>query len=111
MFYRTYRGHNHYTGGVGKGIRTSFMQGSSLTRLIYINCGVFLALKIIYSLFSLTGTGKIFIPSCWSGLASLQTRNTCCIVHGPYLPTCSLSLNFYTFCSTCYGYIGSAAFF
>ncbi len=62
MFYRTYRGHNHYTGGVGKGIRTSFMQGSSLTRLIYINCGVFLALKIIYSLFSLTGTGKNFYP-------------------------------------------------
>lgn len=73
MFYRTYRGHNHYTGGVGKGIRTSFMQGSSLTRLIYINCGVFLALKIIYSLFSLTGTGKNFYPLLLEWIGVLRT--------------------------------------
>lgn len=58
MYYSTNGG--IFSEGIGKGIRSSFRQGSSLTRLIYINCGIFLGLKIIYLLLLLTGSGKDF---------------------------------------------------
>lgn len=60
MYYRTYGG--NFSEGIGKGIKNSFRQGSSLTRLIYINCGIFLALKIIYIIFIMTGWEKNFYP-------------------------------------------------
>lgn len=60
MYYRTYGG--DFSEGIGKGIKNSFRQGSSLTRLIYINCGIFLALKIIYIIFIMTGWEKNFYP-------------------------------------------------
>lgn len=70
MFYRTYREGNQYSEGLGQGIRNSFRQGSSLTRLIYINCGIFLALKILYLFFLLAGTGRSFYPAIleWVGV-------------------------------------------
>lgn len=66
--FKTY-GEN-FSEGIGKGIRASFRQGSSLTRLIYINCGIFLALKIVYVLFLLTGTGRDFYVNVleWVGV-------------------------------------------
>lgn len=60
MYYRTYGG--DFSEGIGKGIKNSFRRGSSLTRLIYINCGIFLALKIIYIIFIMTGWEKNFYP-------------------------------------------------
>ncbi len=39
-----------HSGGIWRGIKTSFLKGSALTRLIYINIGIFLLLKIIYVL-------------------------------------------------------------
>lgn len=68
MYYRTYDG--NFSKGIGKGIQASFRQGSSLTRLIYINCGIFLALKIIYVCMLLIGLGRDFYPSIleWIGV-------------------------------------------
>ena len=70
MFYRTYRGNHYHSGDSGQGTGFFFRQYSSLTRLIYINCGIFLALKIAYSLFLLTGTGKNFYSAVleWIGV-------------------------------------------
>ena len=62
MYYGAYRGNNDYAGGFGQKIRSVFRQGSSLTRLIYINCGIFLALKVAYVFFLLTGAGRNFYP-------------------------------------------------
>jgi len=59
MFYRT---GNNYSAGIGQGLRMSFRQGSSLTRIIYINCGIFLALKILSLFFLLSGNGRNFYP-------------------------------------------------
>lgn len=53
MFYRTNGG--NFSEGLGKGIRTSFKQGSSLTRLIYINIGIFLLIKILSVVSVLSG--------------------------------------------------------
>lgn len=44
-------------GGWSNGIRNSFLKGSSLTRLIYINIGVFLCIKILNVLAVLAGWG------------------------------------------------------
>lgn len=44
-----------FSQGIWNGIKTSFRRGSSLTRLIYINIGLFLCIKIINVLFLLTG--------------------------------------------------------
>ena len=44
MYNRTY-GLN-FSGGIWNGIKSSFKQGTALNRLIYINIGVFLAIKI-----------------------------------------------------------------
>ncbi len=45
----------HFSGNVWSGLKQSFRQGSSLTKLIYINIGVFLFIKIIDVLFILSG--------------------------------------------------------
>lgn len=57
MFYRAYGG--NFSEGLGKGIRTSFKRGSSLTRLIYINIGIFLIIKILGVVSILGGEGNI----------------------------------------------------
>ncbi|WP_068691184.1 rhomboid family protein [Culturomica massiliensis] len=57
MFYRAYGG--NFSEGLGKGIRTSFKRGSSLTRLIYINIGIFLIIKILGVVSILGGKGNI----------------------------------------------------
>lgn len=44
-----------FSGSVWKGIQQSFRKGSSLTKLIYINTGLFLLIKIINVLFILGG--------------------------------------------------------
>lgn len=44
-----------FSNGLWNGIKNSFRKGSSLTRLIYINIGVFLIIKILNALFVLTG--------------------------------------------------------
>ena len=41
-------------------IKESFRQGSALTRLIYINLGLFLMVKITYTIFFLSGNGAVF---------------------------------------------------
>jgi len=40
-------------------IKESFREGSSLTRLIYVNLGLFLFIKITYTIFFLTGNGVV----------------------------------------------------
>jgi len=68
QYYGTYN--NRFSEGIGKGIRNSFRQGSSLTRLIYINCGVFLVLKILSIFTVLTGQGSVFYANVleWIGV-------------------------------------------
>lgn len=58
MYYGEYQG--NYSEGIRKGIKNSFLKGSSLTRLIYINIGVFLVLKIMHTVAALSGSGKDF---------------------------------------------------
>ena len=55
MYYNNYGG--NFSEGIREGIKNSFRKGSSLTRLIYINCGIFLALKLIYIMMLLLGKG------------------------------------------------------
>ena len=45
----------HFSGNLWSGLKHSFRQGSSLTKLIYINIGVFLFIKIVNALFVLSG--------------------------------------------------------
>lgn len=68
MYYQTFG--NNFTEKSRKGIKASFREGSSLTRLIYINCGIFLTINIIYIFFLLAGTGKDFFPTIleWVGV-------------------------------------------
>ncbi|MEG0795883.1 MAG: rhomboid family intramembrane serine protease [Odoribacter sp.] len=68
MYYKEYGG--NYSEGILEGFKNSFRKGSSLTRLIYINCGVFLGLKIVYVLMLLTGVGDSFYPTVleWIGV-------------------------------------------
>lgn len=72
MFYRTYRGNNYHTGGAGQGAGAFFRQGTSLTRLIYLNCGIFLTLKIAYSFSLLAGAGTHFYSTVlgWIGVSA-----------------------------------------
>ena len=60
MYYNNYGG--NFSEGIREGIKNSFRKGSSLTRLIYINCGIFLALKLIYIMMLLLGKGEEFYP-------------------------------------------------
>jgi len=46
-------------------IKDSFKQGGALTRLIYINIGVFVVIRIIYALFSLSGYANSFPLVNW----------------------------------------------
>ena len=57
MYYNNYGG--NFSEGIREGIKNSFRKGSSLTRLIYINCGIFLALKLIYIMMLLLGKGEV----------------------------------------------------
>jgi len=50
-------------------IKESFREGSALTRLIYINLGVFFLIKIIYTIFFLGGNAGIFQEWAFSWLA------------------------------------------
>lgn len=54
--------------GIGRGLYASFKNGSSLTRLIYLNIGVFIALKLIGVLCFMAGLGK--------GVDTLLLENT-----------------------------------
>lgn len=45
----------HSSGNLWRGLQQSFREGSSLTRLIYINIGLFLFIKIVDVLFVLSG--------------------------------------------------------
>ena len=73
MYYNNYGG--NFSEGIREGIKNSFRKGSSLTRLIYINCGIFLALKLIYIMMLLLGKEKNFIRHCWNGSACRQIRS------------------------------------
>ena len=53
MYNRAYG--SNFSGGIWNGIKNSFKQGTVLTRLIYINIGVFLVIKILEVFFVLTG--------------------------------------------------------
>lgn len=50
-------------------IKESFKEGSALTRLIYINLVVFLAVRITHVIFFLSGQGNIFTEGVMSWLA------------------------------------------
>lgn len=69
MFYKSYTNYQKHFEGHRNQLFTSFKQGSSLTRLIYINCGIFLALKVIYIFFVLIGKSDIFYPIVMKWLA------------------------------------------
>ena len=74
MYYNNYGG--NFSEGIREGIKNSFRKGSSLTRLIYINCGIFLALKLIYIMMLLLGKGEEFLSDiCWNGSACRQIRS------------------------------------
>ena len=45
MYNRAYG--SNFSGGIWNGIKNSFKQGTALTRLIYINIGVFLVIKLL----------------------------------------------------------------
>ena len=68
MYYNNDGG--NFSEGIREGIKNSFRKGSSLTRLIYINCGIFLALKLIYIMMLLLGKGEEFYPTLleWIGV-------------------------------------------
>lgn len=53
MYNRAYG--SNFSGGIWNGIKNSFKQGTALTRLIYINIGVFLVIKILEVFFVLAG--------------------------------------------------------
>ena len=53
MYNRAYG--SNFSGGIWNGIKNSFKQGTALTRLIYINIGVFLIIKILEVFFVLAG--------------------------------------------------------
>lgn len=44
MYYNNYGG--NFSEGIREGIKNSFRKGSSLTRLIYINCGIFSCFEV-----------------------------------------------------------------
>lgn len=69
MYYQRYDNGN-FSNSIRAGIMSSFRHGSSLTRLIYINCGLFLLLKIGYVILLLAGQGDIFYPTVleWVGV-------------------------------------------
>lgn len=46
---------SNFSRGIWSGIKSSFKQGSALTRLIYINIGFFLVIKVVAVLFVLAG--------------------------------------------------------
>ena len=68
MFYNTFNG--NYSSSRGNGISFCLKNRTSLTWLIYINCGIFLASQILHAFFLLTGYGKIFYPTVleWIGV-------------------------------------------
>lgn len=68
MYYGEYQG--NYAGGIRNGIKNSFLKGSALTRLIYINIGVFLLLKIAHAILAISGNGEGFYPMIleWIGV-------------------------------------------
>lgn len=72
-------------------IKRTFKEGSALTRLIYINIGVFLALKIIYIFFFLTNQAFplyewLSVPSVTEGLISRPwTPITYMFLHSGFL--------------------------
>ena len=70
MYYNGQSG--YFTEGIWGGIKNSFRKGSSLIRLIYINCGIFLFLKILYVPVLLGGYGKDFYPILleWLGVSA-----------------------------------------
>lgn len=49
-----------FSQGIWNGLKTSFQKGSSLTRLIYFNIGIFLAIKIVFVIVVLSGYGNDF---------------------------------------------------
>ena len=53
MYNRVYG--SNFSGGIWNGIKNSFKQGTALTRLIYINIGVFIIIKILEVFFVLAG--------------------------------------------------------
>lgn len=68
IYYNSY-GQN-FSQGIGKGFRTSFFKGSALTKLIYINCGVFLVATVAYIPFMLAGFRTVYydVLTEWLGV-------------------------------------------
>ena len=58
MYYRTYN--QNPMGGMRRGILDYFRSGTALSRLIYINCGVFLAVSLAYIPFLLAGYQGVY---------------------------------------------------
>lgn len=58
MYYRSYG--PDFSGGIRGEFRDSFRNGSALTRLIYINCGMFLGITLLYIPFLLMGYKGIY---------------------------------------------------
>ena len=99
---------SNFSGGIWSGIKSSFKQGSALTRLIYINIAIFLAIKVVAVLFVLAGQQGVdgmILP--YLGVPALPER----LLYTPWtIITCSPSSGFYTCCSTCSGSTGSDPF-
>lgn len=69
MYYQRYD-HGNFSPNIRTGIISSFRHGTSIIRLIYINCGFFLLVKAGYVILSLAGQGDIFYPAIleWIGV-------------------------------------------
>lgn len=73
MYNRAYG--SNFSGGIWNGIKNSFKQGTALTRLIYINIGVFLVIKILEVFFVLAGQRgfeQLLLP--YVGVPALSER-------------------------------------
>lgn len=72
---------SNFSNGIWGGIKSSFKQGSALTRLIYINIGIFIVIKLIAVVLTLMGEKNIdslLLP--YLGVAALPEN----LLHTPW---------------------------
>ena len=89
-------------------LKQQFRQGSVLLKLIYINVAIFLLLRLTWVVLMLFNIdGYVILP--FIEMPSIPYEF---ITHPWTLLTYMSSITMYgTFCSTCFGYIGSGKYF
>ena len=90
--------------GIFTNLKRMFQSGNILSKLIYINVGLFILIRlasVLFMLFNVQG-----VPFC-SICSYRLLRNFCSSVRGRCLLICSLILTSCISCSICFGCIGS----